>query len=129
MAAIIELQDHRDRRHRLVGVPSRPRRFGGPSSVARPTRAAVGGALVVLAVVVALVAAGASLVTSPTASSAVTSSGELHRVAPGETMWSIAEQYLPEVRRSDAVASLEALNAGRTSLVPGDVVAIPLVRE
>jgi hypothetical protein len=90
--------------------------------------------LAALAVAVVLLLAGALLAGALVAGVAraagaggpvAEASGELHRVGPGETLWSIAESLDPDGPRAPVVAALAGLNGGSTSVDPGDVIALP----
>ncbi|MFM7068819.1 MAG: LysM peptidoglycan-binding domain-containing protein [Actinomycetes bacterium] len=91
-------------------------------------RIAAGIALVVVALVLAqLVGAVAShLFASGTPSTAAVAE---YQVQPGDTLWSVAGEYLPQMNRSDAVAKLLVANPELASvggrLTPGETLDLP----
>lgn len=87
--------------------------------------------LVALAVVVALVIATISTVALTTqgvqaddGTAPVTGQPVRHLVAPGESLWSIAEQLAPDADPRPLVRELER-SAGTTNLQVGQVLVIP----
>ena len=85
-----------------------------PTSSIRPSRSRVGAALVAVALGVSvLFGFGRSVLAEGSAGAIPQESGMHHVVGPGETMWSIAADYLPDTGRAEAVDALVTLNAGR----------------
>lgn len=56
----------------------------------------------------------------------VEASGEYHVVSEGDTLYSVAEGWDPAASVASTIDRIEDLNGGPLSLVPGDVIALPL---
>jgi hypothetical protein len=132
MAAVIDL--HTGLQLPEQASPSRPRLLlvqGGQAPQARALRrtflvrralalAVAAVVLVVLAQLVGLVAGSvAEAIDSPPAAS-----GQVHLVAPGETLWSVAGDLAPQLDRRVAVDDLLALN-GEAPLRAGQRLQLP----
>jgi Tfp pilus assembly protein FimV len=110
-------------RARLASAPS-----PGPSGVnaasgRRRTLAAVGA---FLAVVAMAMFGWSELHAAPAGPAEVEASGDFHVVSEGDTLYSVAEGWAPDVPVASTIERIEELNGGPLTLVPGDVIALPL---
>lgn len=63
---------------------------------------------------------------APSVPAEVEASGDFHVVSEGDTLYSVAEGWAPDVPVAFTIERIEQLNGGPLTLVPGDVIALPL---
>jgi hypothetical protein len=62
----------------------------------------------------------------PSGFAEVEESGDFHVVSEGDTLYSVAESWAPAAPVASTIERIEELNGGPLTLVPGDVIALPL---
>jgi Tfp pilus assembly protein FimV len=121
------------RRGGVVPPPSRVRLASAPSAAraarrrAPSSRRRVVAALVASLAIVAMCLLGWSLLGGTSSVPAgVEASGDFHVVSEGDTLYSVAEAWAPAAPVASTIERIEQLNGAPLTLVPGDVIALPL---
>ena len=111
------------RRARLASAPSPAPSGVRAASGRRRAVAALGAFLAVLAMAML---GWSELRVAPSGLAEVEQSGDFHVVSEGDTLYSVAEGWAPDVPVASTIERIEELNGGPLTLVPGDVIALPL---
>jgi len=111
------------RRARLASAPS-PAPSGVRAASGRRRAVAALGAF--LAVVAMAMLGWSELRAAPSGLAEVEASGDFHVVSEGDTLYSVAEGWAPDVPVASTIERIEDLNGGPLTLMPGDVIALPL---
>ncbi len=95
-------------------------------SAASGRRRAVAAVGAFLTVVAMAMLGWSGLHAAPSGPAEVEASGDFHVVSEGDTLYSVAEGWAPDAPVASTIERIEQLNGGPLTLVPGDVIALPL---
>ena len=115
-------------RARLAPAPSPAPSGARGASGRRRAVVALGAVLaaVTMAVIVMALSGWSGLRAAPAGPAEVEASGDFHVVSEGDTLYSVAEGWAPAAPVASTIERIEQLNGGPLTLVPGDVIALPL---